>query len=33
MDLCSESPVIVIPAMMLVSLEPAPKKFGPPESP
>jgi hypothetical protein len=27
------SPVMVVPAMMLVSVLPAPRKFGPPESP
>ena len=32
-DLHSESPVIVMPAMMFVTVEPAPRKYGPPESP
>ena len=32
-DLPKASPVIVMPAMMFVSVDPAPRKFGPPESP
>ena len=32
-DLQNGSPVIVVPAMTFVSEAPAPKKFGPPESP
>ena len=32
-DLQNGSPVIVVPAITFVSDAPAPKKFGPPESP
>jgi hypothetical protein len=28
-----KSPVMVVPATMFVSVSPAPRKFGPPESP
>jgi hypothetical protein len=28
-----KSPVTVVPATMFVAVEPAPRKFGPPESP